>query len=133
LDADPDLAARSSFRRLAQRTRATFADLVRGGSSLGALLETRGFPSIPSPLSAAPTAKEEYFQGGYNTARHGSLRGGDICGLQVECPFQGVRDGPEQRTKFSIAFSEALGQWWRMHYGRPLSAAPSTDPHSPAQ
>jgi len=133
LDANGGFRKKASFRTLAGRTTASFADLVRGGTSLGALLETRGFPSIPSPVSAAPKEGEEYFHGGYNTSTHGSRNGGSICGLQIECPFKGVRDREENREKFAIALAQSLGQWWRAHYGRPLSPKPAAASTSPSQ
>lgn len=133
LEANQQYREKTSLRTLAGRTTASFADLLRGGTSLGALLETRGYPSIPSPVHAAPKGEEEYFNGGYNTATHGSKNGGRICGLQIECPFKGVRDREENREKFAMALAQSLGQWWRSHYGRALSAGPATVPSSPSQ
>lgn len=133
LNTEERYAKKSSFPRLAQSTTASFADLVRGGTSLGAFLETRGFPSIPSPVSAAPKQGEEYFHGGYNTSTHGSKDGGMICGLQIECPFKGVRDRAENRSRFAIALGQSLGQWWRAHYGQALAAKPVSKKDTPSQ
>ncbi len=120
LDADPDLRVKCSLRELASRTPASFCELIRGASSLGGMLEKRGYPSIPSPTHAAPGAKEEYFFGGYNTLTHGSKDGGHISGLQIECPFKGVRDTLENQKRFSQALTYTLGEYWLAHFQQPL-------------
>lgn len=133
LDSDESARNSHSLRDLMRRTPATFVELLRGESSLGGLLQKRGFASLPSPGNAAPLGDEEYFSGGYNTQIHGSLNGGSISGLQIECPFKGVRDHPENREKFAVALTEALGEWWLAHFGNKLEAAPARSSIQPAQ
>lgn len=111
---------RSSVARLAGDTRSSAdrgAALLRGPRSLGALLGSLGFPAVPSPTDPAPLVGQEYFDGGYNTARHGSLNGGAVDAIQIECHLPGVRDTEANRAAFAAALSAALTTWFDVHYG----------------
>ena len=103
---DPQLNAlemSSSVRSLSQDdTTTSFAELVRGPQSLGALFAVEGFRSIPSPSDPAPSGAD-YFDGGYNTRRHGCVAGGKICAVQIEANFAGVRDTEANRARFAQA------------------------------
>lgn len=120
LDAGSLVSRQSSIRELDQRSPQSFSALLRGPQSLGGLLEARGFPSIPSPTHAAPTAGQLYFSGSYNIETHGSRDGGTVSALQIECPFKGVREKPELRAKFSAALCEALAEYMRVHFALEL-------------
>lgn len=133
LETDERAKKAISLRDLVSRSTASFTELLRGGSSLGGMLEARGFPSVPSPAFPAPLGEEEYFSGGYNTQVHGSANGGGISGLQIECPFKGVRDREENRKKFAAALSDALGEWWLAHFSKKLEAVPARTLSQPAQ
>lgn len=91
-----------------------FAEFIRGPRSLGALLEERGFPSVPSPKAPDP-AGEPYFRGGFNTARYGSRANPRGAAVQLECPRPGVRDTEENRLRFAAALAEALALWTAAH------------------
>lgn len=112
--------ARTSVARLAADSRSN-ADrgiaLLRGPNSLGALLRVGGYPSVPSPADVAPLLGQEYFNGGYNTSRHGSLNGGTLDAIQIECHFENVRDTSSSRTAFAWALSGALVTYLERHYG----------------
>ena len=63
----------------------TQAQLVRGSSSLGDILESRGFHTVPSSADPAPQGTESYFAGGYNTRRHGSSDNtSPVSAVQIE-------------------------------------------------
>ena len=98
----PTYERESSVRTLSQASPASFPELLRGSISLGALFEAEGFPTVPSPASPNP-GTAEYFDGGYNTARHGSRDGGPISGVQLEANFTGVRDTQANRERFANA------------------------------
>jgi len=112
--------SRSSVARLAADTR-TVDDrgvtLLRGPRSLGALLAAEGIRSVPSPTDPAPLVGEEYFNGGYNTQRHGSLAGGSLDAIQIECHLTGVRDSEGNRAQFARALTTALRTYFTVHYG----------------
>lgn len=121
---DPSLMLKSSIRALALQADTGFAGLVRGPSSLGALLATRGFPAVPSPTDPDP-AGAPYFTGGYDTQRHGSRDGGTVSGIQVEANYTGVRDTESSRAAFAAAFVAAVRGYLGIHLGLQLQAAPA--------
>lgn len=105
LNSDPAYRDDSSIRTFAANSPFTFASaLLRGNKAIGTGLAREGYPSIPSKQDYAPEVGETFFQGGYNVHTHGCRTGGDICGVQVEAPFEGVRDNFDNRK----AYSEAL-------------------------
>lgn len=111
---------RTSITRLSNDTRRV-ADrgvaILRGSQSLGTLLAGAGYPSVPSSSDPAPKSGEEYFEGGYNTQRHGSLSGGPLDAVQIECNFIGVRDTEANRARFADALVAVLVPWLATHYG----------------
>ncbi|MCU0624343.1 MAG: hypothetical protein MUF53_10865, partial [Gemmatimonadaceae bacterium] len=112
------LATASSVRRLAAEARsgASFAALVRGPTSLGGLLQAAGYAGVPSPGQQSPGG-EDYFSGGFNTARYGSRDGGTVDAVQLEAHGPGVRDTPEHRGRFAAALAAALDDFLRRQYG----------------
>ena len=117
----------SSIRELDQRSPASFIELLRGPTSLGGMLQARGYASVPRPDVPAPKENELYFRGGYNTDTHGSRQGGTISALQIECPWVGVRDTHEHRQRFVDALTDILPVWFKTHFGAPLA------PRSPSK
>jgi hypothetical protein len=109
----------SSVARLTRAPRSGLgaAAVLRGAGSLGALLEARGVPSVPSPSAPAPSVGEAYFSGGYNTFTHGSRDGGPVDAVQVECHFPGLRDTPGNRAQFASRFTDALIEFAIREYG----------------
>ncbi len=100
----------SSIARLISDARGgrTPAGMLRGASSLGGLLQARGYATVPSPAAPAPLVGEDYFNGGYNTSRHGSRSGSALDAIQIECHFPGLRDTPASRAAFASALVDAL-------------------------
>lgn len=90
--------------------------LLRGPRALGTRLALLGYSAVPSASDPAPLVGESYFNGGYNTARHGSLAGGRVDAVQLECHFTGVRDTAASRTAFAEALVTALLAFLQDHY-----------------
>lgn len=111
----PDYVNSSSIRTLALEADSGFAALLRGPTSLGGLLEQRGYPSVPSPVYPHPGG-QPYYTGGYNTARHGSRDGGPISGVQIEANWTGVRDSEDNREAFAAALAGALEVYLDVHF-----------------
>lgn len=109
----------SSIGRLSSDavSHATPVALLRGASSLGALLVRNGFPSVPSPSDPAPAVADEYFNGGYITERHGSSAGGTVDAIQIEANRAGARDTPENLDKYAAAIVSSALEYLRVHYG----------------
>ncbi len=119
LDAGSLVSRMSSIRELDARSPQPFSALLRGPQSLGGLLQAKGFPSIPSPAHPSPGSKP-YYNGAYDISIHGSRSSGTVSALQVECPFAGLRDKAENRRRFAKALSEALGEYFKTHFGMEL-------------
>lgn len=114
---------KSSYRTLVGESGLTLSELIRGPGSLGTLLETRGYPAVPSSNQPNP-GDDSYFTGGYNTQVNGSRDGGLISGIQIECNYTGVRNTSSNRTVFSQALAEALEIFIDNLYGFDLQAGP---------
>jgi hypothetical protein len=104
----------SSIRTMIPLSRLSFSKLLRGPQSLGSLFEIRGFPAVPSEMQPNP-GSALYFSGGYNTQRHGSVGGGLISGVQIECNMKGVRDTDDSRRRFAEAVAETFDYYTAMH------------------
>ena len=123
LNRKAELSAESSIRELDRRSPLSFAALLRGPLSLGGLFEEQGFPCVPSPLDPAP-AKAPYFSGAYDILAHGSRDEGSVSAIQVECPWEGVRDKPQNQRRFAKAFAVVLGRYFETNFGRKLRMVP---------
>ena len=121
LDAGEFIARQSSLRELDKRSPQSFSALLRGPQSLGGLLQSHGFASIPSPAHPSPAGKP-YYNGAYSVETHGSRARGTVSAVQIECPFENVRENRESREKFSAALCDALHEFFRVHFGRSLKA-----------
>lgn len=120
LDADPRIPLRSSIRLLDELSPARFSELLRGPTSLGGLLESRGIPAVPSP-NASPELTDPYFNGGYSVAAHGSRNEAQLDGVQIETPIQ-LRDTPERRAATARVIAESLDVYFEKHFGMKLSS-----------
>lgn len=123
LDAAASFENTSSIRTLSQFSPISFSTLLRGANSLGALYAARGFPSIPSATDPSPNA-DDYFNGGENTRLYTcsiAASDGNICGVQIETNFTGVRDNVGNRDRFGDATATVLEEYLRVHWGLRLS------------
>lgn len=92
--------------------------LLRGARALGSRFTTAGVPAVPSASAPAPLVGEAYFDGGYNTDRHGSLGGiGAVDAVQLEAHYAGIRDSEASRAAFADVFVTVLLQYLADHYG----------------
>lgn len=104
-------ASASSLRLALPLTDVTFAELLRGPSSLGGYLGV-STPSVPSPAAPSP-GSEPYFEGGYSTERHTAR----LPGVQIESNFTGVRDSAANRGAFADRLVTALLGYLERHLG----------------
>ena len=92
----------------------SLSDLLSGPSSLGALFEENNYSALPSPESRSPEGMR-YFSGGYNTFRYGTNRNFNFSSIQLEFPFQGLRDTPQSRSLFAETFVELVQEYYLIH------------------
>jgi hypothetical protein len=117
----PAFAAKGSIQIIAARSEFPYSQILRGPSSLGALLEKRGFPSAPSPRMPSP--EEPFFSGGYTVRRH-CVGKDHVAGLQVECNKPRLRDTKENRQRFAEALVDALTEYLPARLGVGLDGKP---------
>jgi N-formylglutamate amidohydrolase len=101
-----------SLAWLAERVPGGYADLLHGESSLGALLEARGFLATPSPRMPVPT--KPFFSGGYTVSRH-CQPAAAVMGVQIEANRPKLRDTEVNRRRFAEALCSALDQFLITH------------------
>lgn len=111
---------KSSLKNLMKTTEYKFSEIIRGGVSFGAMLEKYGYNVVPSPKIPDPKT-EDFFSGGYNTQTHGPSDSNNINSLQIELPWDGVRDSDENLSRISKAITEVIIKFMRIHYGMNLS------------
>ena len=103
-----------SIYSLLNSSRQTLSQLLSGPNSLGALFENNNYTALPSPESRSPEGMR-YFSGGYNTFRYGTNREFNFSSIQLEFPFQGLRDTPQSRTQFSSIFVDLVHEYFLIH------------------
>ena len=106
---------RSSIKTLCQFSDESFLSQLKGSNSLGTLMCNEGYDSVPS--TKIPFARDEnYFEGAYDTIRYGSLKGGNISGIQIEFPYENVRDTKENRQKCAKSFVKSVMTFMNIHF-----------------
>jgi hypothetical protein len=132
LDANAAYEDTASMRTISESSPLSFSALLRGPSSLGTLYANNGFPSVPSSSMPGPSG-DSYFSGGDNTRRHtcgaeanafGGTTAGNICGVQIEANYTGVRDNATNRDRFGDATAIVLEQYLSTHWGLTLGSGP---------
>lgn len=109
------LAKKCSLREIVERGQLDLNDLIRGRQSLGHFLEMQGVRSVPSPVQTAPGG-EAYFNGGWNTLRHGSRDSGTVSSIQIEFHKPGVRDSDQAIKETAKDVGDALNAFMTIHY-----------------
>ena len=120
LDATSTYERQSSFWTFSQSSPLMFSALLRGNTSLGTLLARAGYPAVPSAPDPAPGTADLYYATGYNTARHGCLSGGGICGVQLE-NYSAVRDAIN-RPVYAAALAKAYQIFLAQNFGISLAS-----------
>ena len=123
LDGSATFENASSIRTFSQESPLSFSALLRGPTALGTLFTAAGYPAVPSQQDPAPDVGEDYFSGGYNTDRYACSRGGQICGVQIEANFTGVRNNATTRSEFAVALAAVYGEYLQ-NFGIALPAPP---------
>ena len=130
LDAARAFADTSSVRTIARSSGASLSTLIRGPDALGTLFAGNGFPAVPSASDPGPKGAT-YFSGGDDTRRHacgaeatafGGATDGNICGVQIETNFTGVRDNATNRQRFGDISATVLERFLSTHWGLRLAA-----------
>jgi hypothetical protein len=113
------LAGSTSIKSMVSGTN-TLDVLVKGSKSLGSLLQQHsGFVTVPSQAYPSPShsyfTDGLYFNGGYNTSRHGSELGGSISGIQIEFNSQ-ARTDDSTRPKHAGKVARAIKEYMEVYF-----------------
>lgn len=128
LNSNASYAKKSSIRHLASQSTLKFASLLRGSTSLGSYIKGTKYEAVPSPQHPDPGGNS-YFNGGYNTERHGSKNGGVIDGTQIENSSTILRVG-SQRRPYAKSLALAMLRYVEKHYGFQLIRSKPVPPPS---
>lgn len=94
------------------------SELLRGNNSFGTIMHKKGFPSVPSASDPFPKGSEPYFNGGYNTRRHGSIVSATgIDAIQLELNNQ-VRFNVATRERLIDSITTTAIEYVNFHYNR---------------
>ena len=128
----------SSVATMSRSSSHSFSALLNGPNALGTLYANNAIPAVPSAQDRAPLSGDSYFSGGYNVTRYGcgveatALGGtssGNLCGLQVEANYTGVRDTDASRQRFAEVTAQVLEGYLSTHWGIQLAGtAPNVAP-----
>ena len=92
------------------------AEMIRGQYSFGTIMDIKGFPAVPSLSDPFPNIGESYFNGGYNTLRHGSRdNAGNIDAIQLELN-QDIRFTASTREILIDSLTASIIQYINFHY-----------------
>lgn len=91
------------------------ADLLKGELSFGSMMSDKQYPSVPSKDDPFPLPGDDYFSGGYNTERHGSIKSGTIDGIQIECNNE-VRFDAAKRLVLADKLAASILEYLEQHY-----------------
>lgn len=107
-------AASSSISHLVRTNKAglSFAGLLRGEHSFGALLYKNGLECVPRPGNLSP-GSTPYFYGGYTTRVYGSYGGGVVDAVQLEFRYS-YRDTYAERVRTATAFVKSVDAFMKI-------------------
>jgi N-formylglutamate amidohydrolase len=92
------------------------SELLRGQNSFGTLMDSKGFPCVPSSSDPFPQGSQPYFPGGYNTYRHGSRNNnGKIDSIQLEFN-QDIRFDNEKREMLIDSLVLSINEYINYYY-----------------
>lgn len=95
------------------------SDLISGKFALGTMLDSIGYPSVPSENNPLP-GNVPYFSGGYITKQYGSSSSSAIDAIQLELNRYGIREESEDRKRFAESFSKIIMHYLSIHYSDAL-------------
>jgi len=111
----------TSIKTLSKFSNDSFLEQLKGANSMGTLMCNEGYDSIPS--TKIPYAVDDnYFEGAYDTIRYGSLKGGNISGIQIEFPYKDIRDSDENIKKCAKSFVKTIIKFMEIHFNIKLDS-----------
>jgi hypothetical protein len=115
-------------RTFSRESPLSFAELIRGPTSLGSLFAAEGYRAVPGGGDPAPLVGEDFFSGGYNSATWSCASGGTLCGVQIEAQVAGVRDTEASRAAFAAALVRVYSDFLSRNFGLVLGQGEALTP-----
>jgi hypothetical protein len=127
------LRGQTHINTLESAAGAPWLDLLRGPTSLGGLLQGRGWPATPSPATPVPGGSHTYYTGSYSFQRHGSsidarfTKAPNVIQsvlIEVKKDLGGANvllNNQTQRRAFAAALAASAVTFVEMHYGFDLT------------
>ncbi|MBL4861914.1 MAG: T9SS type A sorting domain-containing protein [Crocinitomicaceae bacterium] len=104
----------STVKNLCTVEGADFLEIIQGPTSLGGLLDARGWNSVPSPSNPAP-GNGGFFYAGWNTWLHGSRYSGTIDATHIENYYAFMQTA--SRAQYAGDLAESILIFMEVHYG----------------
>lgn len=107
-----------SIRSLLEKQESTEQriETLMGQTSLATLLEKDGYPSVPIGQIPYDWGGPEYWNGGYNTKRHGStVNCSPVIGIQIETPMS-LRQKEDVRKGFALSLAKNALKFHELHF-----------------
>ncbi|MCX2475864.1 hypothetical protein OQZ33_16145 [Pedobacter sp. MC2016-05] len=113
-------ADKSSVKAMVKSGKATMTELIKGDYAMGTLLSEKDIlatpgKSVPNPVDEEFFPDGRYFNGGYNTARHGSKFSGNISAIQLEFNSD-VRMDDKKRPEYVKSITKAINQFMAKYF-----------------
>jgi hypothetical protein len=116
------LAPGSSIAGLSVLSSSSFAEIVRGYSSLGSLIISDGqFDAVPT-MENPNVDGEDYISGGYTLTTYGShnLSTNQINAINVATPYAGFRDNANAYRALAIVIERSVKNFYESNLGLTL-------------
>ena len=114
----------STVKNLCTNGGINFLDIIKGPSSLGGLLDSKGWNSVPSPSNPSP-GLGGFFYAGWNTWEHGSRYSGVIDASHVENYYAFMQIS--NRDQYANDLSNSIIEFMNIHYGFVMDCITSSD------
>tara|TARA_B100000953_G_C17968332_1_gene405339 strand:- start:74 stop:1102 length:1029 start_codon:yes stop_codon:yes gene_type:complete len=114
----------STVKNLCTNGGINFLDIIKGSSSLGGLLDSKGWNSVPSPSNPSP-GLGGFFYAGWNTWEHGSRYSGVIDASHVENYYAFMQIS--NRDQYANDLSNSIIEFMNIHYGFVMDCVTSSD------
>lgn len=118
----------SNLRAMAQRAMEkgmTYNDIIKGENSLGGMLQSRGYNSVPSHINNETEGPIFFYDGrgsaGTTADTYGSSRGGVIDSSQLELMYS-VRADENAWIAFADVFVDVMIKYFELYYEVDLNA-----------
>ena len=114
----------STVKNLCTAGGADFIEVIKGKTSLGGLLDSMAWKSVPSPSYPSPDTNA-FFYAGQNTWKHGSWKSGTIDATHLESYWEFMVKA-QNKMKYAADLSHAIIRFMNIHYKFSFDCKPTS-------